>query len=86
MHFGVPMICLPISADHPIIAHMVAKLGLGIKLDINCFHKGDIVQSISKIFADNKYNDTCAQFSEFSGTYQSQNLFSSEILNYLNET
>jgi UDP:flavonoid glycosyltransferase YjiC (YdhE family) len=86
VHFGVPIICLPISADHPMIAHHVtANLKLGIQLDINSFSRDDVIQGVKKIFADREYYERCAKYAEISRSYSSgENLFIREILAVLN--
>jgi MGT family glycosyltransferase len=84
--YGVPMICVPIAADQPLVAHHVtANLELGIKLDVNSLNEILIINSIKQILNDNRYYDRCAKCSDILKEIDGAKNFSNEILSYLND-
>jgi MGT family glycosyltransferase len=84
--FGVPMICLPISADQPLIANRIcADLKLGLELDVTRLSVNDVVSSAQQILNDSGYYDRCAHYSKLSQIYDGPKIFASEIRNYLKE-
>jgi MGT family glycosyltransferase len=86
IYFGVPMICMPLAADQPLIAnHIATRLELGVKLDPYSMNEDAIINSVRKIMNDNGYYDRCTKYSEFLKKYDSSKNFSNEVLNCLIE-
>jgi UDP:flavonoid glycosyltransferase YjiC (YdhE family) len=68
--FGVPMICMPVTVDQPLVAHRVSKeLGLGILLDINKFKVEELVKSFHKIYSDETIQKKAFEYSQTSQKY-----------------
>jgi UDP:flavonoid glycosyltransferase YjiC (YdhE family) len=65
--FGVPMICMPVSLDQPLIASRVVKdLGLGILLNSKDFKLEDLANSFYKIYSDNSFQIKSFEYSRIS--------------------
>jgi len=68
VHYGVPMICIPMALDQYLVANRVVELGLGVQLDKNCLNEIKIKHSILKILNDQTkcYKETCLLFKDYS--------------------
>ena len=61
------MICIPISADQPLVSYRVADdLGLGIRLDLVEFTSEDVRMSLHRIFDDEQFYVRCDRLSKIS--------------------
>ena len=71
VHYGVPIICLPLSGDQPFVAWRVADdLGLGIRLKPDDTLTVDRVKTtISTILNDPTYRKKALKFSQMSKNY-----------------
>jgi UDP:flavonoid glycosyltransferase YjiC (YdhE family) len=68
--FGVPMICMPVTVDQPLVAHRVSKeLELGILLDLNNFKIEELVKSFEKIYIDDSIQKKAFEYSQTSQKY-----------------
>jgi UDP:flavonoid glycosyltransferase YjiC (YdhE family) len=64
------MICIPISADQPLVSYRVADdLGLGIRLDLVEFTLEDVHMSLHRIFDDEQFYVRCDRLSKISHEY-----------------
>ncbi|CAF0811036.1 unnamed protein product [Brachionus calyciflorus] len=67
IHYAVPMICIPLSEDQPVVAYRVAdELGLGIRLDYTKMDSNQIKNSVKKILNDESYNERLNLYSKMS--------------------
>jgi UDP:flavonoid glycosyltransferase YjiC (YdhE family) len=84
INFGVPMMCLPISADQPLVSHRVAtELQMGIQLNIKKLKENLVADAIEKLLNDEKYKKNCLKYSELSRKYDGTENMSEEIFKYL---
>jgi UDP:flavonoid glycosyltransferase YjiC (YdhE family) len=64
------MICIPISADQPLVSYRVADdLGIGIRLDLVEFTSEDVRMSLHRIFDDEQFYVRCDRLSKISHEY-----------------
>ena len=67
VHYAVPMLCLPIAFDQPLVAYRIAQeLGLGIMLNIEKVTHLDIAKAMHKIIDDNSYHERAIKYSNYS--------------------
>ena len=67
IHYGVPMVCIPITADQPLIAYRVAgELGLGIRSNYKNMNSDDIYKAMNKILMDKSYHERISVYSKIS--------------------
>ena len=86
VHYGVPMICLPIFADQPLVAYRVAdELGLGIRLDFDKFTPEQLVSSICEILTNNAYLQRSLTFAKISRRYDAFTEGPKIIIDYLQD-
>lgn len=83
LHFGVPMICMPMTTDQPLVAYRVAdELKLGIKLDYKSFNAIQLRDAVLEILNDRSYYDRCKVFMNYS-QYHNGIQNSAKLINYL---
>nr|QNH67986.1 UDP-glucuronosyltransferase-like protein 4 [Brachionus koreanus] len=71
IHFGVPVICLPLKADQPLCAIRLADdLKLGARLDSNKFSSQELSDAVSLILNDMSFTERAVNFSKISRKYQ----------------
>eukprot|EP00058_Branchiostoma_floridae_P017198 XP_002602686.1 hypothetical protein BRAFLDRAFT_210219 [Branchiostoma floridae] len=63
LHHGVPMVCLPLSADQPANAARVAARGLGVKLDFSTVTADQLYRAILLVITNSSYRETAARLS-----------------------
>ena len=85
IHFGVPMICLPVSADQPLVANRVAnELGLGIKLSVESLNSSDLRKAVMKMLHDDRtYHEQCLTYSQYSRKYKAEQIGADLIIKFL---
>jgi UDP:flavonoid glycosyltransferase YjiC (YdhE family) len=67
VHFGVPVICLPISTDQPFVAIRACdELNLGIKLDYKTVTVDQMRSSIIKLLSEDSYLKKMLEYSNLS--------------------
>ena len=68
--FGVPMICMPVSVDQPLVAnHVTKQLGLGILLNVHEFNIEELANSFHKLYSDDSFQKTSFEYSQISQKY-----------------
>jgi UDP:flavonoid glycosyltransferase YjiC (YdhE family) len=68
--FGVPMICMPVSVDQPLVANFVTgELGLGILLDVNDFKFEELANVFQKMFSEDSFQKKSFEYSQISQKY-----------------
>jgi glucuronosyltransferase len=55
VYYGVPMILFPFFADQDLNVNIMAKKGLGIKLEITDFTQQDLEQALEEIITNSRY-------------------------------
>jgi MGT family glycosyltransferase len=56
LYYGVPLIVIPQSADQPIIAGQVAKLGAGIKLQMQNLTANQLSEALDHVLNDQSFH------------------------------
>jgi UDP:flavonoid glycosyltransferase YjiC (YdhE family) len=84
IHFAVPMVCVPISSDQPLVAYRVAdELGLGVRLDFVDMKPEQVRNAAHTILSDKSFFLRAARFAKFSkeykGYYNGAQLIKSEL-------
>nr|QNH67998.1 UDP-glucuronosyltransferase-like protein 2 [Brachionus rotundiformis] len=86
IHYGVPMICIPLSEDQPAVAYRVAdELGLGIRLDYTKMKFYEISKAINKILTNESYYHRSRLYSKLSKAYIGYKQLNNIIIKYLNK-
>lgn len=86
IHFGVPMICLPIERDQPLCALRIAdELKLGIRLDLRSISVTQIRKCLHEILQNSVYRENMIMFSKISRSYDSFKISCDIIQNYIKE-
>ncbi len=57
VHFGVPMVAIPVYFDQPLNAEMLEARGLGVKLDFRRCTPSDVARAIDDVRKDPRYRD-----------------------------
>lgn len=84
VHFGVPMICIPIAADQPLVANRIANdLGLGIMFDKDSINSKELSRAIEKILNDKSFFERAQIFSQYSRKYKGEKIGSGLISDFL---
>ena len=69
INYGVPVICIPIQCDQPLVSHRLAELGLGKAFDYRTLTAEKLRRCIHEIFADGAYLERMLKFSKLSRQY-----------------
>jgi UDP:flavonoid glycosyltransferase YjiC (YdhE family) len=70
IHFGVPLVCIPIDFDQPGVAYRVSdELGFGIRLNKETCNADIIKEAINEILEDISYHERIVRFSRISRRY-----------------
>ena len=86
VHYGVPMICLPIFGDQPSVAYRVAdELGLGVRLDFDKFTSDQLAESICEILNDSSYLQRSLTYARISRRYDALTEGPKIIIDYLQQ-
>lgn len=71
IHFGVPVVCVPLKADQPLCAiRLVDDLRLGVRLDSKNFTSKELGNAISLILNDKSFTERAINFSKISRKYE----------------
>ena len=62
----MPVICIPIQCDQPLVAHRLAELQLGICFNYKTLTSEKLRRAIHHIFEDNTYLERLVKFSALS--------------------
>jgi len=84
IHFAVPMVCVPISSDQPLVAYRIAdELGLGVRLDFVDMKSEQVRNASHRILSDKSYYIRAERFSklskEYKGSLNGAHLIKSEL-------
>ncbi|RNA00058.1 glycosyl transferase [Brachionus plicatilis] len=67
IHYGVPIIGIPIKADQPLVAHRICEeLKFGVRLDPFEIDSNNLQNAISKILNDDSYSTNIKEMSKIS--------------------
>ena len=87
IHYGVPIVCLPVSADQPRVAYRVAdELGLGVRLNLKKLTQASVKDAVKEIMTDSGYQERMLRFSELSRSYNGVTNATKEIFDYVERT
>ncbi|MGZ4123253.1 MAG: nucleotide disphospho-sugar-binding domain-containing protein, partial [Tumebacillaceae bacterium] len=64
LYYGVPLIVLPQSADQPIIAQQVAKIGAGIALQMQSLTSNQLREAVDHVLRVPSFKHTAATMGE----------------------
>jgi len=73
LYYGVPLIVIPQSADQPIIAKQVTKIGAGIKLQMQNLTAIQLIEAVDHVLKQPSFNkaaENMRQSYQKSGGYQ----------------
>ncbi len=71
IHYGVPLVCIPIDFDQPGVAYRVCdELGFGIRLNKDGFNICDEIQeTVKRVLSNKDYQERILRFSLISRRY-----------------
>lgn len=70
IHFGVPMLCLPMTTDQPLVAYRVAdELGLGLRLNFKTADIKQLKDAVVKMLTDSIFREKCLVYKDYSRNY-----------------
>ncbi|CAF0942778.1 unnamed protein product [Brachionus calyciflorus] len=86
IHYGVPMICLPLKADQPLVAQRLAQeLELGVKLEPFDFTSNELRNSLEKVLGNNEYQNRILELASISRKYNGGKNAAQELDDFLND-
>lgn len=86
IHYGCPMLCVPITADQPLVAYRAAdELGLGVRLDILSLDKKALLESMSRLLSDASYLERVVLFAKLSRKHNGSVESADLIIKYLQQ-
>ena len=84
MHYGVPMICIPVFGDQPPVAYRAAdELGLGIRLDYDKLSASIVKEALLKILNDRSYLERVSLFAQLSRKHNGPQTATKLVIQYL---
>ena len=84
IHYGVPMVCLPVIGDQPLVAYRTAdELGLGIRLSVDDVNHIKIRKAIVEIFDDKSYLERSLIYAKLSEKHNGLKTATEIIMNLL---
>ena len=70
IHYGVPMVCIPVMTDQPEVAYRVSdELGLGVQLNFDTFDGEAIKNAVLRVTGDKSYLERVLLYSQISRKY-----------------
>lgn len=86
IHFGVPVICIPLKADQPLCAiRLVDDLKLGVRFDAEKFSCQELSNAVDLILNNRSFMERSIEFSKLSrkynGTLEATNIIQNFLLN-----
>ena len=70
IHYGVPMVCIPIMADQPLVAFRAAdELGLGIRILLKNMNTTNVRDAVIRVLNDKRYHERILRLSLVSRRY-----------------
>jgi MGT family glycosyltransferase len=71
IHYGVPMVCIPVMGDQPAVAYRTAdELGLGVQLNFDEFDGQAVKEAALTVLNEKSYLERVLLFSQISRKYQ----------------
>ncbi len=64
LYYGVPLVVIPQGADQPIIAGQVARIGAGIRLDMQSLTANQLREAADRVLSGPSYKQAAARMSE----------------------
>ncbi|SEN50420.1 macrolide family glycosyltransferase [Paenibacillus sp. OV219] len=64
LYYGVPLIVLPLSADQPIIAGQVARIGAGVRLDMPSLTVNQLREAVAHVLSETSFEPAVASIRE----------------------
>ena len=84
IHYGVPMVCIPVMGDQPAVAYRVCdELGLGVQLDFDTFDGESLKNAAMKVLDDKSYLERTLLLSQISRKYNGTKEASRLTIEYL---
>ncbi|RMZ96646.1 glycosyl transferase [Brachionus plicatilis] len=85
IHYGVPIIGIPIKADQPLVAHRICEeLKFGVRLDPFEINSTNLQNAISKILNDDSYSTNIKEMSKISKNSHGSSKAAELIFNFMN--
>jgi len=87
LNYGVPILCLPLGGDQPLIAWRVAdELGIGIKLQVDSdLSVSKVKNAIGDLLDDPVYRKRVTELSVISKRFSGHKLAVQHVINYLRQ-
>lgn len=86
IYYGVPMICIPIGADQPLISHRICnQLGFGVYIDFVNLNVDLLTKAINDVLLDRKCHESIIEYSKLSRKLDGKILGADVIIGYLND-
>ena len=83
--YGVPLICVPLSYDQPLIAYRASdELGLGVQIDFINLKPIKVKNAVEKVLFNSEFQKRCLNFSTLSKNCNGQKNAAKIIMEYLN--
>lgn len=84
VHFGVPVVCIPLAADQPLVARRIANdLGFGIKLCFVNLTSELIRNAVHTVLNDFTYHERILHYSKLSHKYRGEKVGADLITNFI---
>jgi zeaxanthin glucosyltransferase len=86
IHYGVPVICLPVQFDQPLVAaRLCDELNFGKKLDLLKFTPNQMRNFVNEILNNDKYLENILEFTQISRNKNGSLTGARLISNYLDK-
>ncbi|GED69553.1 glycosyl transferase family 1 [Brevibacillus reuszeri] len=82
LYYGVPLIVIPLSADQPMIARQVAKIGAGITLQMQSLTANQLREGVDHVLSDSSFKQAASNIRESFGRSGGYQQAVEEILEY----
>ena len=84
VHYGVPMVCLPNSADQPWVAYRISdELGLGVRLFTPSFSPNQLKDAVVKVIKDSSFKTRALFFQNLSKNSNGSKNFAEIVIQVL---
>jgi UDP:flavonoid glycosyltransferase YjiC (YdhE family) len=84
VHYAVPVVCIPIQADQPLVAKRLVELGLGKMYDPLHLNMDELAGGVSEVLSDARYLERAIELSAISRRSNGNVNGCEEILSFLN--
>lgn len=83
LYYGVPIVVIPATGEHELIAQRVNKLGVGVSLDKDAFTVESLKNAVDDIVHSTTYRERCQAYSKLSSSAGGVATAASAIEQYL---